>query len=146
MSRSGYSDSCDGWALIRWRGAVKAALRGARGQVFLRELAAAMDAMPEKVLTAGVMRDEDGCLCTLGVVAAARGKDLDSLNRLVGPEEGDADALARELGISAAMAKEVMWENDEHALFWNAGESPEHRWQRMRAWVDRQLANPGADQ
>jgi len=38
MSRSGYSDDCDVWALIRWRGAVKSAIRGARGQAMLREL------------------------------------------------------------------------------------------------------------
>jgi hypothetical protein len=37
MSRSGYSDDIDSaddqWALIRWRGAVKSAIRGARAGV-----------------------------------------------------------------------------------------------------------------
>lgn len=32
MSRSGYSEDLDMWDLIRWRGAVKSALRGKRGQ------------------------------------------------------------------------------------------------------------------
>ncbi|KGC50992.1 hypothetical protein DO66_5867 [Burkholderia pseudomallei] len=36
MSRSGYSDDCGGWSLIRWRGAVNSAIKGARGQKFLR--------------------------------------------------------------------------------------------------------------
>jgi hypothetical protein len=38
MSRSGYSDAWDDdtWAIIRWRGAVKQAMNGARGQAFKR--------------------------------------------------------------------------------------------------------------
>lgn len=49
MSRSGYCDDGEnGWATICWRGAVKSALRGKRGQSFLLELAEAMDAMPTK--------------------------------------------------------------------------------------------------
>ena len=34
MSRSGYTDECDGWELVRWRGAVNSAIRGKRGQAF----------------------------------------------------------------------------------------------------------------
>jgi hypothetical protein len=37
MSRSGYSDDLENWSLIRWRGAVASAIRGRRGQAFLRE-------------------------------------------------------------------------------------------------------------
>ena len=43
MSRSGYTDDVDGWDLIRWRGAVTAAIRGTRGQELLHGLAAALD-------------------------------------------------------------------------------------------------------
>ena len=35
MSRSGYSDGLDEWAMIRWRGAVKSAIRGARGRAII---------------------------------------------------------------------------------------------------------------
>lgn len=52
MSRSGYSDDLDSWSMIRWRGAVTSATRGARGQAFFREMLAALDAMPEKKLIA----------------------------------------------------------------------------------------------
>jgi hypothetical protein len=45
MSRSGYSDDLDPLALGRWRGRVASAMRGKRGQAFLREMLAAMDAM-----------------------------------------------------------------------------------------------------
>lgn len=147
MSRSGYSEGCDGWALIRWRGAVKSALRGERGQRFLRELAAAMDAMPDKRLGLGAFQDEQGCLCTLGVVAAARGIDLNELNRLIDEDEEvvDRDSIARRLGVATAMAAEIMFMNDE-GYWWRASmEQPEARWARMRAWVQKQIEEPGCE-
>ncbi len=107
MSRAGYSDECDDhWALIRWRGAVSSAIRGARGQAFLREALGVLDAMPEKVLTSGALRS-DGAFCVLGAVGAARGLDLGAI------DTEDWQALARAFGISEALAREVMFENDE---------------------------------
>lgn len=50
MSRSGYVDDCENLEL--YRATVERSIKGKRGQAFLRELAAAMDAMPEKVLIA----------------------------------------------------------------------------------------------
>ncbi len=50
MSRSGYVDDIDNLALINWRGAVKSAIQGKRGQAFLRALVDALDAMPETSL------------------------------------------------------------------------------------------------
>ena len=52
MSRSGYHDGIDQWDLIRWRGAVASAIRGKRGQAFLREMLDALDALPEPKLIA----------------------------------------------------------------------------------------------
>jgi len=50
MTRHGYvDDSEDTLAYGRWRAQVQSAIRGKRGQAFLKELAAAMDAMPEKL-------------------------------------------------------------------------------------------------
>ena len=45
MSRSGYTDDYDDgyeWANIRWRGAVKSAIRGKRGQATLKAILDAM--------------------------------------------------------------------------------------------------------
>lgn len=42
MSRSGYSEELDQWDLIRWRGQVASAIRGKRGQAFLRAMLAAL--------------------------------------------------------------------------------------------------------
>lgn len=130
MSRSGYSDDWMDWSTICWRGAVASALRGKRGQAFLRELADAMDAMPERVLIADSLRTEDGCMCTLGVVGAARRMDLESLD----PQ--DREAVAGAFGIAPAMAAEVVYMNDEAA--WSA-ETTSERWTRMRAWVTEQI-------
>lgn len=58
MSRAGYSDDFEGGELNVWRGAVKSAIRGKRGQAFLKELAAAMDAMPDKRQRLGALYDE----------------------------------------------------------------------------------------
>jgi len=131
MSRSGYTDSCEGWDLIRWRGAVASAIRGERGQRTLREILAALDAMPEKKLAAESLVTEDGEHCTLGVLGVQRGLDLEIL------DPDDPDGVARAFGMAGALAKEIMFENDE-GDFWRR-ETPEARWKRMRAWVKLQI-------
>ena len=60
MSRSGYSDDCDGSALQLWRGAVNKAMTGKRGQRLLVDIASAMDAMAEKRLIAEDLISADG--------------------------------------------------------------------------------------
>lgn len=132
MSRSGYvDDNEDQWALIRYRGAVKSALKGARGQSFLRELIVAMDAMPIKELAQDQLKNASGSYCTLGVVGAARGIDLDALD----PE--NIEGVAATFGLSDAMAREIVYQNDEAA--WRA-ETPAVRWERMRKWAGSWLS------
>jgi hypothetical protein len=131
MGRSGYSDSCEGWALIRWRGAVASAIRGKRGQAFLHEMAGALDAMSEKSLIAEEL-EHGGEVCALGAVGKARGIDM----KTVDPKE--YYSVADLFGINSKLAQEIMYENDEGA--WQ--ETPEQRWQRVRKWVQRQIAAP----
>jgi hypothetical protein len=141
MSRSGYSDDCSGWDLICWRGAVKSALSGRRGQAFLIELRDAMDAMPEKRLVTDTLEAE-GQFCTLGVLGAKRGLDM------AGIDSHCRESVSQAFGIAEAMAAEIVFENDEHpghpeqqadgSYKWVA-ESPERRWQRMRKWVDSNI-------
>jgi hypothetical protein len=133
VSRSGYSDDCSGPELALWRGAVNSAIKGKRGQQFLRELAAAMDAMPEKVLISGELQ-VDGQYCALGVVGAARGLPMDGIDL-------DRDVMARLFGIAPAMAAEIMFENDDD-YGWK-GSAPAERWQYMRNWVASLIAPPG---
>lgn len=135
MSRSGYSDDCDGWALIRWRGEVSYALRGARGQKFLAELRDALDAMTEKRLIANELQ-QDGCYCTLGVIGAARGVELGRIDAY------DYEQVAKSFGIAEAMAQEIMFWNDESPWYEDSVETPEQRWKRMRRWVQEQIQPP----
>jgi hypothetical protein len=132
MSRSGYIDDCDGWDLIRWRGAVKSAIRGKRGQEFLREMIAALDAMPEKVLIAKELVTPTGDVCAMGAVAKKRGIDV----REIDPEE--REEVAKALHVSPAMVAEIAYLNDE----WSWDESPQQRWVRMRKWAEEQLRGP----
>jgi hypothetical protein len=130
MSRSGYSEDLDTWALIRWRGAVLRASRGKRGQEFFRDLVAALDAMPEKRLVSEALVRADGEVCALGALGLRRGMDLDQLD----PE--DRERVAAAFNIAPALAAEVVYENDEA---WSYNEAPAARWTRMRAWAVAQL-------
>lgn len=144
MSRHGYRD--DGWddaegqwQMIRWRGAVTSALRGKKGQAFLRELIAALDALPEKKLITRALVDHDGCACALGAVALARRMELPPMPD---PDLEDYDleewweCNMPTFGIADALEKEIMYENDDGGRY---GETPEMRWQRMRRWAERHL-------
>jgi len=125
MSRSGYSEDLDDWDLIRWRGQVASAIRGKRGQKLLKDLLAALDAMPEKELIAEELEAEDGAVCALGCLGKARGLNMSNLD----PEDPDQVAVA--FDIAPQLAQEIVYENDEGRY----GETPQQRWTRMRAWV-----------
>lgn len=140
MSRSGYTDDDgEGYAAL-WRGAVKSAIRGHRGQALLRELRDAMDAMPEKILIAGELQ-ADGAYCTLGVVGAKRGINMADID----PE--DYERVAKEFGIAEALAREIEYINDElgddykvvDGKWTRCAETPEERWLRVRKWVGEQI-------
>ena len=130
MSRSGYNDCDDGdgaeWGQVMWRGAVASAMRGKRGQAFLREMVEALDAMPEKRLLAHVIKEECG-VCAIGSVGVRRGLDMTKLD----PE--DPRPIAEAFGIAASLVQEIEWLNDECGWI---HETPEARWQRMRIWVE----------
>ena len=126
MSRSGYIDDMDNhWQLIRWRGAVASAIRGKRGQAFLKEMLAALDALPEKRLIADELEDE-GAVCAIGSVGKSRGLDM------TGVDPHDPESVAGAFSVSEALAREIVYENDEGSY---KRETPEQRFDRMRVWV-----------
>lgn len=166
MSRSGLyeDDGDDPLATGRWRGAVKSAINGKRGQAFLRDLAEALDAMPNKVLVAGELQADNGCHCTLGVIGQKRGLNVAKM------DVDNYDAIADSLDVNAKVAQEIMWENDEafddhewveveicgpmrqrcYATQWCdekhkrtvnvRKQNAEHqRWLHMRAWVESNI-------
>ena len=140
MSRSGYIeyDGDNHLALGRWRGAVASSIRGKRGQKLLRDLRDALDDMPDKRLAADSFLSADGDFCTLGVLGNRRGIDMSDLEP---DEDGDCDAdkIGQVFDIASPLAQEIMWMNDEYFC---REESPERRWVRMRAWVDKNIATP----
>ncbi len=167
MSRSGYSDDCEN--IVLYRRAVDNALAGRRGQAFLRDLAAALDAMPIKRLAANSLQDSaSGEFCTLGVLGHARGMNLAKL------EDQEPDVVGDAFGIACSMAAEIVYMNDEavndakpgryveivgpmrdfyphceqHERYCNVPEDdPEaHRWKRMRAWVAENIKSNGSAQ
>jgi len=130
MSRSGYVDDLETYELNLYRGRVAQTIKGKRSQNFLRELAKAMDAMPEKVLISNQLINNDGDCCAIGVICKLRGLDVSKVDY---EEPKEVGAL---VDISSILAAEIEYENDEGAFY---SETPEKRWSRMRKWVDENI-------
>ena len=169
MNRSGYTEDGgdDQWAHIRWRGAVKSAIKGKRGQAALREILAVLDAMPDKALAAGSFDTAEGEFCTLGALGAARGVALPKVD----PDDPDdvSEEAAQALGLSRAMVAEIMYVNDKYTdderwtdveicgpmrPYWpefgrhtrskreTIPDAAQRRWQNMRNWITKQIKDP----
>ena len=157
MSRSGYNDDCDSdqWAWICYQGAVNSAFTGKRGQAFLRETLAVLDAMAVKELAPDSLINAAGQYCTLGAVGAARGLNMANI------DAEDAEQVARAFGIAESMAREIVHVNDQwdrhiyterhdppRSQFWSdlgydcREATPTERWQRMRDWIASKIGLP----
>ena len=134
MSRSGYSDDIDNWDMIRWRGMVASALRGKRGQQFLRDLLEALDALPNKRLIAHDL-ESNGEVCAIGSLGKKRGMDMSKL------DPSEHEAIGNAFDIAPCLAAEVEFENDQDFAY--TEETPEQRWVRMRSWVENQIKKAG---
>ncbi len=135
MSRSNYGDDdgdCDynngAWL---WHQAVLNAINGRRGQSTLRELLAALDAMPVKELITEDLACA-GQYCTLGVLGHAKGLD----EKMAETDPAEAAEVAGLFKQSEAFVREVMYMNDEAGAH---NETPSQRWGRMREWVRSQI-------
>lgn len=130
MTRSGYAESdddVDDAYADEWSRKVVAAMHSPDGQAFLREMAAALDALPERWLIECRLIDEEGDCCAIGAVCRARGIDTE------GMDDDGVEYIAERLGVPWPLAAEIVNENDGYR------ETPEARWQRMRRWVDRHI-------
>jgi hypothetical protein len=132
MGRSGYSDDSDGDANL-YRANVDRAIEGRRGQAFLKEMLAAMDALPEKRLLSEVMQNS-GEVCAIGSVGRARGTDMTKLDPENYEEWDFAGAVAQTFGIATPMAAEIMHINDI-GIWHLEKETPEQRFMRVRQWI-----------
>jgi len=131
MSRSGYHDDLDNWAMIQWRGQVMSSIKGKRGQKLLRDLIEALDGIPDKRLITSALKDEKGEVCALGAVFKRRGISLGE------PDEYDFDPelVASQLDVAEQLVREIAYENDQGG--WR--ETPEYRWSRLKRWAELNL-------
>jgi hypothetical protein len=133
MSRSGYDgDDCENvgmWGM--WRGQVASAIRGKRGQAFLRELVEALDALPSKRLIQNALQDA-GDVCAIGSVGVKRGVNMEPL------DVHDAETLSGVFGIAHQLVREIEFINDDERRY----ETPEERWARVRVWAQSNLRSP----
>jgi hypothetical protein len=128
VSRSGYNEDCDGWDLIRWRGAVNSAIKGKRGQQLLTEMATALDAMPVKKLISDELISKDGEVCALGAVAKYKSLPVDNI------DPHDSAQVAGTFNIAEALAREIAFINDDAYCV-----TPEYRWKVVRQWVNENI-------
>lgn len=140
-----------------WQQAVRNAIRGRKGQAILRELREALLALPQPRLISGSVAYE-GEVCAIGALAASRltkgpikltewfvstgSREIGSLEELeerfgnwIDDEIGTVE-LGMSMGLTRALAWGISYENDEGT--WNT-ETPEQKYQRVLAWVDREL-------
>ena len=135
MSRSGYSEDFDEYGSLNlYRAIVERSIAGKRGQIFLKELANAMDAMPIKRLITGDLINSSNECCAIGVVCKYRKIDVSDIDC------EDPEDVGEAVGISRSMAAEIEYENDEN--YHSISETPEGRWNRMREWVSKNLKLP----
>lgn len=165
MSRITYNEDGEMWAMIRWAGAAKQAINGKRGQSVLREIEAALLAMPHKRLAYHDLCSPTGDVCIIGALAQARGfgrldleiaQDRYDMGRradvrwrngkfnpdavLPEPEPGvDStwDWAEKHLGITHTLAWELVEKNDE--AYGGRAVTPEERYEGVLAWVRKHL-------
>lgn len=140
-----------------WQANCERSLKGKAGQLELRELEAALLALPEKRLIRGALVDDDGGVCAIACYGKHKGLDLTKFD----PED-ESD----EVGIAGGMPRLVAWSvvalndihiNDHyeiaegpsvhhgHGEYQNQGVwtrfkyTPEERYEKVLAWVRRHL-------
>lgn len=142
MSRHGFTDYDDydedaNLLMGQWRGRVLSAIRGRRGQAMLRDLVAALDAMPVKELHPHNVCGSN--LCAMGVVGAYRRADLSKAQEELDDPDGDHEWATEFTGdildIAPSLAREIAYENDEGG--WK--ETPAQRWARMKKWAEGKI-------
>lgn len=143
MTRITYYDDGDVDSILaygRWERNSQATVRSKRGQASLRELEAALLALPEPRLYADTFCTtlDDGTVqaCVLGALALHRGLDVpdyfdDELNA-----DDQARWAANHLGLTYTLAWNLIERNDEMY----AKATPDERFTMMLGWIRDQLS------
>lgn len=122
-----------------WQGNCQRSIDGKNGQAALRELEAALLALPEKRLIHGELQDSEGGVCAIGALAKYRNVEVKS-----DPEE--MEEVGVELGMPRMVAWKVVALNDvglESYYDTLTGKfkcfTPEQRYERVLKWVREQI-------
>lgn len=116
-----------------WQANCERSLRGKHGQEELRELRAALLALPEKRLILKLLEDGEGGVCAIGAYAKHKALDLSKFD-----VESDTD----EVGIAGGMPALVAWKVVEMNDLQFDSVTPEQRYEKMLAWVEALLHIP----
>jgi hypothetical protein len=139
MSRLYYSDNDYDQEIGVARGRRLSAIRSQRGQRFLRDLVAALDALPTPELHSGALEDsKTGCCCAFGAVRRLRG--VESVKLWFHPEDEDItpDSLAEPFDVSPTLAWAVVQANEDMHED-NSEQGRRRRWAEVRDWAVRHL-------
>jgi len=131
-------DECPSLDGLR-EGWVQNAIRGGRGQRFLRDLVDALDALPTPELSSGALEDPaTGCCCAFGAVRRLRGPEEVRLWFDPAEEDRPPDDLAVPFDVSWALAWRVVQVNEERSCS-NSEPDRRRRWADVRDWAVRHL-------
>jgi hypothetical protein len=146
MSRLYYDDDWDYNVEGLQQGWLRSAIQGKRGQSFLRELVAALDALPTPELSCGALEDaQTGCCCAFGAVRRLRGAENVRLGFHAEEEDITPTYLAEPFGVSETLAWAVVQANEEmHES--NTELARRRRWADVRNWAMRNLLPPPAEE
>jgi hypothetical protein len=134
-----YDDDLDYFQEGLIAGALRSAIRGKRGQQFLRDLVQALDALPSPELAAGALEDEKtGCCCAFGAVRRFRGADAVPLWFHPMEEDMTPDNLAEPFNVSKTLAWAVVQANED-GMIGNDESKRRLRWKQVRDWAVRRL-------
>lgn len=120
----------------RCLGRLRSAVRGKRGQRFLRDMVAALDVMPVKEL----YDFGGGRMSALDAVAAYRGADLSEARTAINDApnlDRWADCASRELDIAPCLAGLAEYNGNDFI----SGQTPAQRWARAREWAVHHIAD-----
>lgn len=140
-----------------WEANLERSLKGRKGQSALRELEAALLALPDKRLIANDTVSADGSVCAIAALAKHRGYQGDMTLPKQPDWNSDADKdspywddyeyeeavegamvkIATDLGVPPMVAKAIIYENDNDD--YRPDPTPEKRYARVLSWVQRKI-------
>lgn len=145
--RIGYAEeeSFPGQAEL-WEANLRRSLEGRKGQQSLRELEAALLALPEKRLIADELESDKGEVCAVGALAKFKHYSgsmslpevYDELDEY--KVEEAMLAVAKDLGVPKLVAVAIIQQNDEDAHHHSM--TPERRYERLLDWTQQRINMP----